>query len=93
MKVKNVEEIQIEQTKIRQFITDYLVENSFLEFINNILEKNKLKIQINESIESSINLTMDSFKHILSKIALNLSNRNQQVFSPQYSTFFDDIDV
>lgn len=84
---------QNEQEKMRLFIIDHLVKTNISEFINNILEKNTPKIQINEAIYSSINLTIDSFKHILSKVALNLSNENQKTREPLCSPYLVDIDI
>lgn len=84
---------QNEQEKMRLFIIDYLVKTNISEFINNILEKNTPQIQINEAIYSSINLTIDSFKHILSKIALNLSNENQKTREPLCSPYLVDIGI
>lgn len=84
---------QNEQEKMRLFIIDHLVKTNISEFINNILEKNTPQIEINEAIYSSINLTIDSFKHILSKIALNLSNANQKTREPLCSPYLVDIDL
>ncbi|MFZ0219960.1 MAG: hypothetical protein WAL30_07120 [Candidatus Aquirickettsiella sp.] len=67
-----------EQVKIIQFETDHLVKANISEFIKAILEKNTPQIQINKGIFTSINLTIDSFKHILSKIALSLVNEKQK---------------